>query len=354
MNKLDCYFLKKTFDIARKGEGIVSPNPLVGACVVKEGVLVSEGYHRGPGTPHAEVVAITEAGQEARGATLYVSLEPCSHHGKTPPCTELIVSKGIKKVVAPIKDPNPRVNGKGFSFLKREGVKVVTGILKEEAEELNSFYLKYMRTRTPYVILKAGVTLDGRIGDPERKIFKITSDDSFREVHRQRTRVDALLVGVGTVLIDNPKLNVRLVETRNQPYKIIIDPNLRCPVNAKIFEGSGRVIIVTSDERAREKYPDALVWLFSKKNGLLDVKEILKKAGKEGITSVMIEGGSETFTQFIKAKVVDKYFLFFSPSFIGKGVPLINSPLKRVFLDARVKKMGKDFLVEAGNVYRDN
>jgi diaminohydroxyphosphoribosylaminopyrimidine deaminase/5-amino-6-(5-phosphoribosylamino)uracil reductase len=354
MNKLDEYFLKKTFELAKKVEGLVSPNPLVGACVVKDGIIVGEGYHRGPGTPHAEVEAIRQAGNKARGATLYVSLEPCCHYGNTPPCTELIESSGIKRVVAPINDPNPLVNGKGFKFLKRKKIRVSTGILEEDAKELNSFYLKYIKTKLPYVILKAGITLDGRIGDPGRKIFKITSDDSYKEVHKFRNRVDALLVGVGTILVDNPQLTVRLVKGKKQPYKIIIDPHLRCPVNARIFKEGGKVILATTDERAKQKYPGSLIWVFKEKNGSIDVKEILKRAGKEGIISVMIEGGSETFTHFIKAGVINKYLLFYSPSFIGEGVPLTSFPLKRVFLDANVRKIGKDILVESTNVYGNN
>lgn len=354
MNKLDEYFLRETFENARKGEGMVSPNPLVGACVVKEGVVVGKGYHRGPGTPHAEVEAIRQAGNRAKGATLYVSLEPCCHYGNTPPCTELIESSGINRVVAPIKDPNPLVNGKGFKFLKRKGLRITTGILEEEAKGLNSFYLKYITTKLPYVILKAGITLDGRIGDPKRKIFKITSDDSYREVHRVRNRVDALLVGAGTVLADNPQLTVRLVRSKKQPYKIVIDPHLRCPVNAKIFKEAGKVILATTDERAKQKYPGSLIWVFKERNGLIDVKEILKRAGKEGMNSVMVEGGSETFTHFIKAGVVNKYLLFYSPSFMGEGVPLTSSPLKRIFLNATIRKIGKDILVESMDVYGNN
>jgi diaminohydroxyphosphoribosylaminopyrimidine deaminase/5-amino-6-(5-phosphoribosylamino)uracil reductase len=354
MNKLDEYFLKETFILARNGEGLVSPNPLVGACVVKEGVIVGKGYHKGVGNPHAEVEAIREAGKKAKGATLYVSLEPCAHYGKNPPCTEIIESNGISRVVAPIKDSNPLVNGKGFKYLKSRGVRVTTGILEEEAKNLNSFYFKYITKKIPYVILKAAITLDGKIGDPGRGIFKITGDQAHKEVHHRRSKVDALLVGVGTVLIDDPRLTVRLAKSVKQPYKIIIDPHCRTPVNARIFEDGGKVIIATSDKEAKRKYPNATIWVFKENGGLIDIKYILKRAGKEKITSIMIEGGSETFTQFIKAGEVDKYLLFFSPSFLGKGVPLINLPLKRVFLDANVRKIGEDILIEATNVYGNN
>ncbi|MEO0293516.1 MAG: bifunctional diaminohydroxyphosphoribosylaminopyrimidine deaminase/5-amino-6-(5-phosphoribosylamino)uracil reductase RibD [candidate division WOR-3 bacterium] len=347
MNKLDEYFLRKTFEIAKKGEGLVSPNPLVGACVVKEGILVGEGYHRGPGTPHAEVEAIKKAGDKAKGATLYVSLEPCSHYGNTPPCVELIEKSGIKRVVAPIKDPNPIVNGKGFKFLKRKGIQITTGLLEEEAKKLNPFYLKYIKTGIPYVILKAALSLDGKIGNPEKGIFKITSKDSLKEVHYYRKKVDALLIGVNTVLIDNPELTVRFTKAKKQPLKIIIDPYLKCPKNAKIFKIGGKVIIVTTIKEAKQKYPEAKVWVFKEKRGVIDIREILKKAGEEKITSIMVEGGSETFTHFINSGVVDKYLLFYSPSLIGEGIPFVKSVKKRIFLDLNTKKIGRDILLES-------
>lgn len=354
MNKLDEHYIKQTFELARKGEGVVSPNPLVGACVVKDGRIVGRGYHKGPGTPHAEVEAITQAGHEAEGATLYVSLEPCCHHGKTPPCVKLIEAKGISRVVAPIKDPNRLVNGKGFECLRSKNIRVETGLLEEEARELNAFYLKYITHKTPYVILKAAVTLDGKIGDPDRGIFKISGDESHKKVHRMRNKVDAVLVGVGTVLIDNPVLTVREINVKKQPYKIIIDPYLKCPVDAKIFRGGGKVILVTTKEEAKSKYRDAIVWVFKEKNQLIDVKDILGKAGEANITSVMVEGGSETFTRFVEAGAIDKYLVFISTSFLGSGVPLFNSAFKRVYLDAGLERIGEDFLMEATNVYRDD
>lgn len=354
MNKLDEHFIRETFKLAVKGEGIVSPNPLVGACVVKDGVVVGRGYHKGPGTPHAEVEAITRAGDKANGAALYVSLEPCCHHGKTPPCVEFIESKGIKRVVASMKDPNPLVNGKGFEILRSKGISVTTGILEEEASKLNIFYLKYILEKVPYLILKAALTLDGKIGDPQRDIFRITGDESHKEVHRLRNKVDAILIGVGTVLTDDPALTVREVEVSRQPFKIIIDPELKCPLDAKIFKVGGKVILVTTKEEAKEKYPDSIVWVLKEENNVISIEDILKKAGKENITSIMIEGGSETFTRFVEAGLVDKYLLFISSSFLGDGIPLFNAAFKRVYLNSIVKKIGDDFLVEASSVYGDN
>jgi diaminohydroxyphosphoribosylaminopyrimidine deaminase/5-amino-6-(5-phosphoribosylamino)uracil reductase len=354
MNKLDEHFIRETFKLAVKGEGIVSPNPLVGACVVKDGVVVGRGYHKGPGTPHAEVEAITRAGDKANGATLYVSLEPCCHHGKTPPCVEFIESKGIKRVVAPIKDPNPLVDGKGFECLRNKDISVTTSILEEEARKLNIFYFKYIVEKIPYLILKAALTLDGKIGDPQRDIFRITGEESHKEVHRLRNKVDAILIGVGTVLTDNPALTVREVEVSRQPFKIIIDPELKCPPDAKIFRGGGKVILLTTKEEAKEKYPDSIVWVLEGRNDVISIKDILKKAGKENITSIMIEGGSETFTRFVEADVVDKYLLFISPSFLGDGIPLFNTAFKRIYLNSIIKKIGDDFLVEASSVYGNN
>lgn len=354
MNKLDEHFIRETLKLAGKGEGIVSPNPLVGACVVKDGAVVGRGYHKGSGTPHAEVEAINHAGDKANGSTLYVSLEPCAHHGKTPPCVEFIESKGIKRVVSTIEDPNPLVDGKGFKCLKSKGISVMTGVLDEEARKLNAFYLKYIIEKIPYLILKAAITLDGKIGDPKRGIFRISGDESHREVYLQRNKVDAILVGVGTVLIDNPALTVRGVKVSRQPYKIIIDPELKCPVGAKIFKGGGRVILVTTKKEAEEKFPDAIVWVLEGKNNVINIKDILKKAGEENIISIMIEGGSETFTRFTEADVVDKFLLFVSPSFLGDGIPLFDAAFERIYLKSIVKKIGDDFLVEATGVYGDN
>ena len=347
LNKVDCYFIRKTFELANKGEGTVSPNPLVGVVIVKDGRTLGIGYHKGKGKPHAEVCAIEDAGKGIEGATLYVSLEPCCHYGDTPPCTDLIVRSGIKRVVAPIKDPNSLINGKGFEILRNNGIEITTGILKEEALELNQFYLKYIRTKIPYVILKAALTLDGRISAPERNIFKITSKESLIEVHRLRKKVDAILVGVGTVISDDPGLDVRLVKSNHEPYKIVIDPHLRTPKDARIFTGSRRVIMATLLKKSEEKYPASTIWTFKEKDGSIPVKDILKKAGEFGITSILVEGGSKTFANFITSGEVDKYLLFYSPSFLGDGIPFLAHSVKREFLETRIRKIGNDLLVEA-------
>ncbi len=351
---IDCYFLSETFKLARMGEGIVSPNPLVGALVVKDGKIVGKGYHRGKGNLHAESEAIHFAGKEAIDATLYVSLEPCCHHGDNPPCTDLIISSGIAKVVAPIKDPNPLVNGGGFKKLKGSGIEVKTGILKEKACELNAFYLKYIRKKIPYVILKAAMTLDGKIGDPKRRIHRITGKESLKEVHRLRNSIDAIIVGIGTVISDNPSLTVRLIKATHQPYKIIIDPEMETPINAKIFKGGGGVILVTKSKGAQEKYRKATIWLINEKNGLIPIAEILKKAGEFGITSILVEGGSHTFTNFINAGAVDKYYLFYSTSFLGDGVSFLCDEVKRNNFRIKTRNFGRDILIEVDNVYRDN
>jgi len=349
ISNLDYYFIRDTFNLARKGEGIVSPNPLVGAIVVKDGKVLGKGYHKGRRKPHAEVCAIEDAGSKVRGGTLYISLEPCCHYGETPPCTDLIISSGIKRVVAPIEDPNPLVNGKGFEVLRSNKVEVTTGVLKEEACQLNSFYLKYIKEKIPYVVLKAALTLDGRIGDPRREIYEITSRESREEVHRWRNRVDAILVGVETVITDDPELTIRLVRASHEPYKIVIDPNLRTPKDAKIFDGKGNVIIVAQKEEGNNRYPDADVWTFQQKKGIIPVKEILKRAGEFGITSILIEGGSRTYTNFVTEGVVDKYLLFYSPSIIGDGLPFLSCAVRRKFLNTHIKTFGDDILVEANN-----
>lgn len=343
LNNADVYYLKQAFTEARKGEGRVSPNPMVGAVVVKEGKIVGRGYHEGPGYSHAEVKAIEEAGAESKSSDLYVTLEPCCHQGRTPPCTDRIIESGIKRVVAPVKDPNPMVDGKGFQLLKKKGIQVDTGIMADEAEELNKFYFKYMRDGIPYVVLKSALTVDGKIGDPKRNIYKITGDESIKRVHKWRNRVDAILVGVGTVLEDNPQLNVRLVDCKKQPVKMVIDPGLKTPEDSRIFNGESRVILISREEK---EFPGAEVWAFPDYPDRIPVKEILKRAADAEITSVLVEGGGETFTNFLEEEMVDRCLLFYSGLLIGNGVSFLNRNIKEKISIFNIEKIGEDILME--------
>ena len=339
MEMEDIFYMKKVLALAKKGWGRVSPNPMVGALLVKNGKIIGTGYHKGPGKPHAEREAIKNARESVKGATLYVNLEPCCHYGRTPPCTEIIIKSGIKRVVASIKDPNPLVNGRGFEILESHGIEVVKGVLEEEAGYLNEIYLKYIQTRRPFVILKAALTLDGRLGNPELGIKKITGEKSLKWVHYLRKGVDGILVGKGTVLSDDPSLTTRLVKGKN-PVRFVLDTHLSIPRSKRIFKEPGKTIVVSTEEGEG-------VWKVGRdKKGRVNLHEFLELAGKNGITSLLVEGGSEVFTSFLEENLVDKLYLFYAP-FTSGGVPFLREGVLRHFRIRKIRKMGEDIMLEA-------
>jgi len=346
----DDFYINKTLKLAKKGWGKVSPNPMVGAVVVKNGKILGKGYHKGPGLPHAEVVALTEAGKHTKGATLYVNLEPCCHYGRTPPCTERIIEAEIGQVVVSMKDPNPIVNGKGFQKLREAGIKVKTGVLEDRARKLNEVYIKYITRKIPFIILKSAITIDGKITYGSEKY--LTSEKSLRYVHRMRNGVDAVLVGVNTVLKDNPYLNVRFEKPIKAPIKIILDTHLKLTGKENIFKTGDKIIIATASKHNKGITADT--WHFPAKNNLIPLDKLLVKAGKEGISSIMVEGGRKTFTSFIKENRVNKYYFFISPKISGNGLGFLeNKEILQEIDITQVKKMGKDIMVEGYNVYRD-
>jgi diaminohydroxyphosphoribosylaminopyrimidine deaminase/5-amino-6-(5-phosphoribosylamino)uracil reductase len=253
----DRYFIKRALNLAAKAKGLTSPNPMVGAIIVKKGQIIAEDYHKKAGEPHAEALAILKAKDKAKDSTLYVTLEPCCHFDKrTPPCTKAIIDAKIKKVFVAMRDPNPKVSGKGIMELKKNGIDVVEGIYEEDARRLNEAYIKHITTGMPFVILKAAITLDGKIATPERQSKWITGEKSRRIVHEMRSEVDAILTAVGTVKADNPEFTVRLgskVKRRElkNPKRIIIDPNLETPLNYKIFEVPPETVVVTKSQESR-------------------------------------------------------------------------------------------------------
>jgi diaminohydroxyphosphoribosylaminopyrimidine deaminase/5-amino-6-(5-phosphoribosylamino)uracil reductase len=316
--------------LAEKGAGYVSPNPLVGAVVVRDGKVVGRGYHRRFGGPHAEVYALRQAGSKSRGATLYVNLEPCCHYGKTPPCTELIIRSGIERVVVGMKDPNPLVHGKGIQGLRSKGIKVDVGILQEECRKLNEIFVKYITTGLPFVSLKIAQTLDGKIADAHGRSQWITNEHSRAVVHALRARYDAVLIGANTVKRDNPHLTVRFTKGRN-PFRIVLDGRLTVPSKSAIFSDKfcKKTILVTSEKSLADK--SSLLQRLSRKGvrvillerreeSLLDVKTILRILALENISSVLVEGGAKTFGQFVRAGLVDKYFIFIAPKAFGEGL----------------------------------
>jgi diaminohydroxyphosphoribosylaminopyrimidine deaminase/5-amino-6-(5-phosphoribosylamino)uracil reductase len=327
-------YIKLTLELAKKGIGSVSPNPLVGAVIIKNDRIIGAGYHEKFGSNHAEVNAILNAKESIEGSTLVVNLEPCSHHGKTPPCADRIIESKIKKVVIGSVDPNPLVAGNGIKKLKEAGIEVVQNVLNNECIELNKFFFKFISKGLPYVTLKIAQTIDSKIADKKYNSKWITSAESRTFVHNLRTEYDAVLIGSNTVKEDNPSLTVRHVEGRN-PKRIILDTNLSLSTKYQIFNSTniGEVILLTSKEsknkvKKLEKFEQLGVKvIFCKTNsdGIILLKSALKKIAKENIISVMVEGGSRVFSSFIAEKLFDELIVFIGPKLIGEGICSISN-----------------------------
>jgi len=339
--------------LARKGEGKVSPNPMVGAVVMKNGNIVGSGYHQKFGEPHAEINALNQAGKKAKGGILYLNLEPHSFYGKTPPCTDSITKAGIKEVFCSMLDPNPKVNGKGIKRLRDEGIKVNLGLLADEAKRLNEVYLKYMTTGIPFVILKVAQSLDGKIATPTGDSKWITSEDARDYVHRLRGKVDAVLVGSNTISKDDPELTIHKQRGEN-PLRIILTAKGDVPPDCRTIRNNKdrKTIIVTSKITPFLKGCGAEIWEIGKnRSGEVDLPEFLKKAGQEGIASILVEGGQETFTSFLKERLVDKFYYFLSPKILGQGLDTFGDlKIERIkdsleLKDLTLKKFYKDYLL---------
>ncbi len=360
MTLSDESYIKLAIEIARKGMGQVSPNPLVGCVIVKDDKIISAGYHKKFGRKHAEVVAIENAKESVEGSTIYLNLEPCSHWGKTPPCVEKIIQSKIKRVVIGTNDMNPLVSGKGVKKLKSAGIDVKVGILENECVELNKFFFKYITKKIPYVTLKAAITLDGKIADASGEAKWISSLESRRYVHNLRASYDAVLVGKNTVKKDNPKLNVRLVEGRD-PIKVVLDSTLSLKENNKIFTNTEKktVFIITSNASAKKKNKikrleargSKVIFVKKRPNGKIDLKSALKQLAANQIASLLVEGGSEIYSSFIKEKLYDEISLFIAPKFLGNGLSVIKNIGVKNIKDAQklrvknVEKIGSDVLL---------
>lgn len=368
-------FMQRALELAAKGQCRTSPNPMVGTVIVKGNKIIAEGYHRKAGTPHAEVAALKKAGAKAKGATLYVNLEPCCHKDKkTPPCTKAIIKSGIKKVVIAMIDPNPNVSGRGIKELKNAEIKTEVGIIETEAKRLNAAFIKFITKKEPFVILKIAQSLDGKIATAQGESKWITSKESREHGHKIRNEVDAVLVGIGTVTKDDPSLTCRIQGGRN-PYRIIVDSRLQIPLNAKVLRHKdGKTIIATipplppllkggwgdyQKKIALLKNLGAQVLKIKDKDGKVDLKALMKELGKLNIASIMIEGGSSINASALSSKIVDKIMFFIAPMIIGgtDAVPSIGgkSPasLKNVvrIKKSQVKIIGKDILVEGYPFY---
>jgi diaminohydroxyphosphoribosylaminopyrimidine deaminase/5-amino-6-(5-phosphoribosylamino)uracil reductase len=373
----DKIFMQRALELAEKGKGRTSPNPAVGAVIVKGNKIIAEGRHKKAGTAHAEVIALRKAGRRARGATLYINLEPCSHTDKkTPPCTQSIIRSGIKRVVAAMIDPNPRVSGRGMRELKNAGIDTEIGIMMDEARKLNEPFIKFITTGEPFVILKIAQSLDGKIATSKGDSRWITGVKAREYVHMIRNEVDAVLVGIGTVMKDNPLLDCRAKKGRN-PYRVIVDSGLRIPLNAKILKHEDRKTIIATTLKADKKKIDCLI---NRGNRVLIIKDgsgrikptikktvsrriyngvnlsgLMKDLGNLGITSVLIEGGSSINASALSCGIVDKIMVFIAPKIIG-GADSISSVggeslaflMNAIIIkDLSAKKIGEDILIEA-------
>jgi diaminohydroxyphosphoribosylaminopyrimidine deaminase / 5-amino-6-(5-phosphoribosylamino)uracil reductase len=357
----DIQYMKKAINLARKGLGRTSPNPMVGAVIVRKGVVVGQGFHQKAGGLHAEPMAVAQAGKKAKGATLYVNLEPCNHFGRTPPCTQAILASGIKKVVLGMADPNPGVKGGGADWLRSQGIEVVEGILEEDCRRLNEVYIKWITTGLPFVIMKAAISLDGRIATRTGDSKWISNERSRLLVHRIRNQVDAVLVGIGTVVKDDPLLTVRLARGKiKDPRRIILDPRLRISPKARILTGSGKTLVISGSRAPILKKQElekkgVEVLSLPDREGQISIKELLICLGRRGITSLLIEGGAEVYGSFLTERQVDKLFVFIAPCLIGgrkalgmiggTGITQMTEAIR--FKEMKVKPWSGDILVEA-------
>lgn len=358
MNDLDERYMRMALRLARKGAGWTSPNPLVGAVLIRAGRVVATGYHRRAGDDHAEIIALKRGGSAARGSTLYINLEPCSHQGRTPPCTLSLIHAGIRRVVAGMVDPNPLVAGRGVRRLRRAGIEVDVGLLGDECRRLNEAFVKSITRRLPFVVLKLAASLDGKIATFTGDSRWITDEGARLYVHRLRSQVDAVLVGIGTVLADDPQLTCRVPGGRN-PLRIVLDRRLRIPLSARVLREAepGKTIVVTGPRAPRGKIRlveslGARVWELPVTQGGISLAALLKKLGRMGLLSVMIEGGADTAGRALREKVVDKILFFYAPKILGaEGRDMIGAlGIRRVsrctrIRDVEVKRLGRDFLV---------
>jgi diaminohydroxyphosphoribosylaminopyrimidine deaminase/5-amino-6-(5-phosphoribosylamino)uracil reductase len=353
-------FMRRALRLARKGEGRVSPNPLVGAVIARDGRIIAEGYHRCCGENHAEINAIANAQESVAGATFYVTLEPCSHYGRTPPCIEALLACRPGRVLIGTTDPNPLVSGKGIAALRNHGIETSTGILEKECRELNEVFFKYIRTGIPFVTLKFAQTLDGRIATTEGHSRWISSPASLKLAHRLRRVHDAVLVGAQTVLKDDPELTCRLVHGRN-PLRIVLDSHLRTSPEARIFtptQGARTIVAVTCGaEKKRRRLFEArgveVLEIGKDGAGRVDLKELLTVLGKREISSLLIEGGAAVATSVLKDKLADRLIVVLAPKIVGTGINAVGDlGIRRMdaalhFSFQRVIRRGDDLIIDA-------
>ncbi len=352
-------YMKLAINLAAATKGQTSPNPQVGAVVVKNGEILGMGAHLKAGTPHAEVHAIAAAGEKAKGADIYVTLEPCSHFGRTPPCADLIINSGIKRVFIASADPNPLVAGKGIARMRDAGIEVVTGLLQEKADSLNEPFFHFIKTKTPYVTIKAASSFDGKTAAKTGDSKWITSPESRQDVHRLRHEHDAILTGVNTIIHDNPLLTARLPQGGKNPIRIVLDTNLRIPADANVIRDQAVKTIIYTGSRIEESKAEEIkkygVEIISFPSEDVAIKSVLQDLGERNIMTLFVEGGSEVHASFIKSNSFQQIILYMAPKIIGgkEAVPFVggigadyvkNAPVLEF---EKVERIGGDLKITA-------
>jgi diaminohydroxyphosphoribosylaminopyrimidine deaminase/5-amino-6-(5-phosphoribosylamino)uracil reductase len=355
----DEHYMKMALKLAQKGRGYVSPNPMVGAVIVKDGRIISQGYHQRYGDDHAEVSALKNAGEDVTGATLYVTLEPCSHYGKTPPCVNAIVADKIGQVVIGAVDANPLVAGRGINFLQINGIKVTTGILEAQCRKLNEVFFHYMETGLPFVTVKYAQTIDGRIATASGQSQWISSPDSRKYSHKLRAEHDAILVGAGTVIKDDPELTVRLARGRN-PLRVILDNDLKIPAESKIFRNllQAKTLIATTikadDPRLQQIASSGaeIISVDSDSSGNVDLIKLFKILADRQISSILVEGGAQIITSVLKNNLAQRLVTIIAPKILGRGIEAIGdlqindlSHAKKLSVE-KIKRSGPDIIID--------
>jgi len=357
-------YMSLALNLAARGQGMTSPNPLVGAVIVKRGNIIGKGYHKRAGFPHAEIEAILDAekkGNNVKGSTLYVTLEPCCHtNKKTPPCVDSIVKKGISEVIVGCLDPNPGVSGKGIKILEERGLNVGVGVLDEKCRILNEAFFKYIKTGIPFVTLKLAATLDGKIATKTGDSKWIGTEKQRKHAHILREKVDAIIIGIETVLLDDPRLTVRLKKKSiHQPIPIVLDNRLRIPLKSRLLNIHRSPLIITTSKSNPHKIDKirkagSRVLIIDKdKNGNIDLTKLMKKLGKLGCTSILIEGGSKVAASALSTKLVDKIVFFYAPKIIGEeGISMIGKlripkvDKSIIIKNMRIKSLGEELMIE--------
>jgi diaminohydroxyphosphoribosylaminopyrimidine deaminase/5-amino-6-(5-phosphoribosylamino)uracil reductase len=360
MKKDHEYFMRRAIELAVKAKGKTSPNPIVGAVVVKNGRIIAEGFHEQAGLAHAEMVVLDKAAAKAKGATLYVTLEPCAHYGRTPPCTDMILRSGIKEVIVGMQDPNPLNNGKGVNILRQNRIKVQVGFCEDELRQINESFIKYITKRIPFVTVKVAQSLDGKIATRTGDSKWITSDKSRGYAHRIRSQFDAIMVGVNTIRKDDPRLDSWF--SKKHPVKIIVDSQLSISQDANLFSGKSQVIIVTLNVRPGQETENrkllaakAKILEVKEKDGQINLNDMMKKLARMDITNILVEGGGTLVGSLFDEGLVDKVLFFVSPkivggkeaisSVMGRGVERMDKAVK--LKKIKLRRFGEDMLVEA-------